>query len=90
MLQVSRTGKYPELFAFASHMQERLEGNAHKGHWRGCSSEELLARVQEELDELKDAVEIGENKLHVAMEAADVANMAMMVADCYYEEKTRC
>jgi hypothetical protein len=60
-------------------MYSALIRNAHKGRsWFRDDPQALLARVCEELHELAAALEDGNVS---AEEAADVANMAMMVAD---------
>jgi hypothetical protein len=83
--------------AFADAMERELRANAHKGGWRECHHDALLARLVEETNELETALHaIGSGgaarlfpndpngpKWHnlVLSEAADVANFAMMIAD---------
>lgn len=66
-------------------MQSRLELNVHKGdNWQECAPVWLLGRLQEEVNELCDAV-FGRGRSNPALvwaEAADVANFAAMLADC--------
>lgn len=77
----------PVVLAFAHLMEAKLRENEWKGGWQKCSPESLLARVREETDELAEAIgpgsrtDVGLWRPLVANEAADVANMAMMVAD---------
>lgn len=71
-------------------MQYKLDKNANKKGWpedengqRGwmndaCSIEFLQRKLLEEVSELFDALE---GRGNVALEAADVANIAMMLAD---------
>lgn len=67
---------------WAKSMKLKLGCNAHKGNrWEYDDPRDLLARVREELDELEPAIH--GNGGVVRHEAADVANMAMMVADAY-------
>lgn len=80
---------------FRQAMVEKLEENAHKGGWSDESPRWLLTRVEEELVELRQAVDAWNAATHrgypddicearrrkVLREAADVANFALMVAD---------
>ena len=68
----------PEVLAFASVMESKLRANDHKAHWRECSLDYLLTRLEQEALELREAINCGEG---VISEAADVANFAMMIAD---------
>jgi hypothetical protein len=87
--QISRLGPFFEM------MEEQLRANSHKGDWRervvhrpGVADELLttahaLIRLEEELRELRLAVETGQEPEVVLGEAADVANFALIVADLY-------
>ena len=68
----------PEVLAFASVMESKLRANDHKAHWRECSLDYLLTRLEQEALELREAINCGDG---VIGEAADVANFAMMIAD---------
>lgn len=68
---------------FAVVMQDKLDENDHKRHWRTCSAKWLLNRLKQETAELERAVGMGAAPDVVEREAADVANFAMMVADVY-------
>lgn len=70
-------------------MRAKLIENRHKGGWRNCSVSALLRRVHEELGELVEAVMNDEAMEHIDAEAADVANMAMMVADVFRCDESR-
>jgi NTP pyrophosphatase (non-canonical NTP hydrolase) len=72
-----------EVAAFADQMEAELRINDHKGHWRHLSISELLDHLQDEVFELREAVSKGFGAETVLSEAADTANMAMMVADNY-------
>lgn len=80
--------------AFARLMEQELLANDHKGGWQNDNPRALAARVVEEAHELLDACSIRgveKRRERVAEEAADVANMAMMVADvcgCLSHEPT--
>jgi NTP pyrophosphatase (non-canonical NTP hydrolase) len=83
-------GWRPEVVAFANLMERELRANDHKPGWKNDDADVLARRVMEEATELLDAVAessalrthlTASEKARVAEEAADVANMAMMVAD---------
>ncbi len=69
----------PEVQAFAERMERALLSNDHKGGWDDCRDEYLLGRLEDELLELRKA--INGRGGSVQEEAADVANFAMMLAD---------
>lgn len=76
----------PEVRAFAEAMEAQLRANDHKPGWKNDSAFSLLVRLQEEKDELLEAVSCGrigspEWAKRVVKETADVANFAMMIAD---------
>lgn len=67
---------------FAGEMEKRLKANDHKGGWEDCSLEWLVAKLAEETGEVAAIViKHGSWKEKVIKEAADVANVAMMIAD---------
>jgi hypothetical protein len=80
---------------FIATMKEQFRANSHKGDWRerklhhpGGTDEPVttshaLMRLEEELRELRLAVETGQEPRVVFREAADVANFALIVADLY-------
>lgn len=73
----------PEVAAFAMEMERKLAVNdAKKGQrgWKGDEPFDLLDRVREEADEVYGAI-VRDNHADILAECADVANMAMMVAD---------
>lgn len=78
-----------EVMDFAVLMERELRNNDHKGGWKECDAYELAQRVTEEANELlPEALQASihspvpsEFRDSVGEEAADVANMAMMVAD---------
>lgn len=77
--------------SFADLMEQRLSKNDHKGGWEDESNKYLIERIEEELEELKEAIIAVETnnsswlrqQLYKSIrdEAADVANFAMMIAD---------
>lgn len=76
---------------FAEQMELALRKNDNKGGWHDMDPYDLANRVDDEADELREAVEdhpmadddaqSGVASMECITEAADVANMAMMVAD---------
>jgi len=87
---------HPSVIAMADAMQEKLEANAEKKGWpseggkRGwlspaCTHQFLLGKLREEVVELQLAAMLhkadGADINNVRLEAADVANIAMMLAD---------
>jgi len=85
----------PEVERFAWAMEMKLRKNDHKGGWRDCDFDYLETRIREELAELgmelmryqialhsADEVTLAQQLAEkVQLEAADVANFAMMIAD---------
>lgn len=93
----SLTDLHPSIIALADIMQEKLNTNKNKDGkgwerssdgsrdgWSGCDIEFLKTKLMEEVSELFDAIyydQFDEEDVH--KEAADVANLAMMLADAY-------
>lgn len=76
----------PEVLDFAIDMETKLTKNDHKGGWEGRTIEELLAHVEDELGELKAAIQLRLSPSEIRFEAADTANFLMMLADNYRDE----
>lgn len=76
--------RWPVLVPFIAAMVRKLDANKPKKGgregWQNDDPQALLARVREEVDELAHAVAVSP-RVDILHEAADVANMAMMVAD---------
>jgi NTP pyrophosphatase (non-canonical NTP hydrolase) len=72
---------------FADAMAERLEANAHKSGWERMSVTALLVRAEQELGELRRAVERGEGFGRIRGEAADVGNFLGMLVAVYGEHE---
>lgn len=63
-------------------MRDKLEENVYKGGWFSCSNTFLFQRLIEEAKELEEVLRDHPNDHQaIAREAADVANIAMMLAD---------
>ena len=70
-----------EIKAFMDAMLHKLAKNAHKGKWDKMTFDEGVRRLAEELEELQSAATIeGGNTVDIILEAADVANFAMIAA----------
>lgn len=77
----------PVLTRFAADMRAKLmlPKNLAKPHWRDSDIQFLLERLDDEVHELRRAIENAytyDRKL-IRKEAADVANFAMMIADWF-------
>lgn len=69
-----------ELHVFIDAMLYKLEKNKHKGKWENQSLISLVSRLEGEMDELAKAID-DHSTTDILMEAADIANYAMMIAD---------
>ena len=71
--------------AFGKQMSGRLMENNHKEGWEDCSFKYLLWRLRQEVEELASAVKGGMAHFgeanDIVLEAADVGNFAMMIAE---------
>jgi NTP pyrophosphatase (non-canonical NTP hydrolase) len=80
---------WPHVLRFAKIMEYKLSLNRHKGDRRGWLDSEvfsLLDRVDDEIEELNEAIGNLEPAAKVIVEAADVANFAMMIADHFSDD----
>lgn len=68
-----------EVRKFAHAMEYKLAANDHKGGWEESPIPKILSRLRMEVEELAQAIEDG-NDIDIILEAADVANYAMMAA----------
>jgi NTP pyrophosphatase (non-canonical NTP hydrolase) len=91
-----------EVMAFARIMEAALQANEHKGHWDRCDPRWLLAKLMEEVGELAqvivgmylpdgERIASPDEGINTAVrtgvrEAADVGNLAMMLADVLARE----
>ena len=66
---------------FAVDMKRKLAVNVHKKHWSDVPRSYLFLRLLEEEAELYDALN-RDTPQEIIDECADVANFAMMLADC--------
>lgn len=78
--ELKQFGPYDkELGIFMSVMRHKLERNAHRGRWQDADVSKVLDAIDAEVRELRDAVASGD-PAEVMLEAADVANFALIVA----------
>lgn len=68
---------------FVEAMIYKLEKNAHKGKWEGLSVDQAFKLLEAEVEELK--AEIGGNSIKTILEAADIGNFALMIANIAVE-----
>lgn len=80
-------GVAPDLQRFFDAMIYKLRRNAHKGRWEEVPLDRAFKALLGEADELRDAVFTGSTS-EILMEAADVANQALIVANIALEGKT--
>lgn len=69
---------------FVDMMLYKLGKNAHKGRWEAMSVDDAFTRIQEELEELNQAIR-GGNSIEIQMESADVANFALILSSVVIE-----
>ncbi len=68
-----------EMKIFTDAMIHKLRLNQKKGGWENKSLPELFDKLRGEITELEEAIG-GGNYIEILLEAADVANYAMMIA----------
>lgn len=70
------------LLRFVQKMESVLRANDHKGGWGRCYKTQLLDKLHEEVSELDQVLRNRPfDRTAIANEAADVANVAMMIYD---------
>lgn len=77
----SATGIREPLEHFAYEMEKVLKQNDYKGGWEGLAIPHLLARLDQERDELFLALHDDSLIIDIQHECCDVANLAMMIFD---------
>jgi NTP pyrophosphatase (non-canonical NTP hydrolase) len=70
--------EYALVDRLAQHMRVKLAANSDRPHWEHSGGPYLFKRLREEVEELLQAINNGEDAW---AEAADVANFAAMIAD---------
>lgn len=74
----------PHIKFFVDLMLHKLKKNAHKGKWENIGTIDAYNAMLVEVKELKAAMRDG-NAAEIIMEAADVANFAMILASIVTE-----
>lgn len=64
---------------FINAMLYKLDINSNKGRWQDIDSQASLEKLFEEACELRDALQT-DNTVSILLEAADVANFALIIA----------
>lgn len=73
-----------KVLQFSGVMIEKLTKNNHKPGWKYESLQALIGRMKDEVEELEKTVTDSPSRGYrnrIILEAADIANYAMMVAD---------
>lgn len=73
-------GIEPAIKSFVDAMVYKLSKNAHKGKWSDLDVGSAFVRMEEEREELQNAMANG-NTVEILLEAADVANFALILAN---------
>ena len=76
----------PDLQRFFDAMIYKLRRNKNKGRWEGLDLKRTFEKLETELKELNEALEEG-SSAEILMEAADVANFALIIANIGLEAK---
>jgi NTP pyrophosphatase (non-canonical NTP hydrolase) len=84
--ELNAIGAGPDLQRFFDAMIYKLRRNAHKGKWESVPIDAAFAALEGESDELRNAVVQGSTS-EILMEAADVANQALIVASIALEAR---
>jgi hypothetical protein len=76
----------PDIGRFVEAMVYKLGVKSHKGKWENMTQQECLRLLREEVDELTEAIARG-NMVEIMLEAADVANFALIASAIAMEKK---
>lgn len=71
----------PKIKTFVDAMVFKLAKNSHKGAWEDVEFATARRRLMQEVEELDSAVQHGGNVIELILEAADVANFALIIAN---------
>lgn len=73
---------------FADDMAREMDANSHKHGWDSMGTRRLLVRAEQEMGELRRAIEKGKSFEDIRSEAADVGNfLAMLVWNACEESR---
>lgn len=84
--ELVKLGVMPSLQRFFDAMIYKLRRNAHKGRWETLPLEKAYADLGVEVSELEVALHSGSTS-EILMEAADVANEALIVSEIAMEAR---
>lgn len=84
--ELVQIGVAPDLQRFFDAMIYKLRRNAHKGRWNTLTIEGAFEDLRGEVEELDGAIASGSTS-EILMEAADVANEALIIANIGLEAK---
>lgn len=76
----------PDIQRFVDAMVYKLSLNAHKGRWEDRSQAVNMGLLENEVTELTEAIDRG-NMVEIMLEAADVANFALIASAIAMEKK---
>lgn len=76
----------PDLQRFFDAMVYKLRRNKSKGRWEDKSLDDAFTLMEGEVVELRQAI-AGGSTMEIVMEAADIANFAMITANVALERK---
>lgn len=74
---------------FVDAMIHKLGRNRHKGRWADLNIYSSLTKMEDEVRELHEAITDKSNTVEVLLEAADVANFAMIISSIAIERLTQ-
>jgi len=77
----------PSIRRFIDAMIYKLNRNAHKGKWEDLNTHTAFERLIGEVDELHEAILKKDNSVETLLEAADVANFALILANIAVERE---
>jgi len=71
----------PVVQAFAEAMEEKLRKNDHRGVWDHTDYEYIWCDINRHLGKMTFSIHIGRDKGKILADAADVANLCMILCD---------
>src|SRR5690606_26627211 len=76
----------PDIQRFVDAMVYKLGRNAHKGRWEDRNQAVNMGLLQKEVEELTEAINRG-NMVEIMLEAADIANFALIASAIAMDKK---
>jgi hypothetical protein len=84
--ELVKIGCVPDLQRFFDAMIYKIRRNAHKGRWVDINLDMAMEALRGEVEELDTELGFG-STVEILMEAADVANWALILANISLEQK---